>query len=51
MVGQQSSFTVEEKHALIAKDLDTIVTQETNITTPPKTNRKPQYPGNLVKEE
>ena len=27
MVGQRSSFTVEEKHALIAKDLDTMEKQ------------------------
>ena len=46
MVGQQISYTVEEKDAVIAKNLDTIVKQTTNNTTPPQQDQKPQYPGN-----
>ena len=36
MVGQQSSYIVKEKFALIAKDLETKVGKETNTITPPK---------------
>ena len=50
MVGQQISYTAEEKDDLLAKNLDTIVKQTTNSTKLHSQKTENQHRSNLVKQ-